>query len=238
MGNKLDKFSEAYDTDFYYSLENKYANIFYPTRIPELKGNSVLELGLGNGFVANVVEEISDNHVVIEGSPELIRTYHENYPDSDLRIVKSYFEDFETEERFDVILMGFILEHVDNPKIILEKYKKILKTDGCIYVTVPNFQALNKRIGYYAGLIEKMDTLTPGDLALGHQRLYSVETLKKLISSVNCRMEKLEGILLKPITTGQMNTLNFDESIYKALLEIGIQYPELSWGLLAKILPI
>ncbi|GIV30222.1 MAG: hypothetical protein KatS3mg028_1288 [Bacteroidia bacterium] len=36
-----------------------------------------------------------------------------------------YFEDFNFDKQFDRIEMGFILEHVDDPLFILNKYKKI-----------------------------------------------------------------------------------------------------------------
>lgn len=42
------------------------------------------------------------------------------------------------ELRFDVIHMGHVLEHVENPKEFLMSYQKLLKPGGVIYIEVPN----------------------------------------------------------------------------------------------------
>ena len=45
----------------------------------------------------------------------------------------------------------------------------------------------------------------------------------------------MEGIYLKPLTTSQMISLQFDKKIIDAFCEVGIAYPELCCGILAEI---
>ncbi|MDH3999212.1 MAG: class I SAM-dependent methyltransferase, partial [Desulfuromonadales bacterium] len=92
-------------------------------------------------------------------------------------------------------------------------------------------QALNKRVGYEAGMIEDMNRLSEADLALGHKRLFTVDSLVELLSGNGYVVERVEGIFLKPITTGQFKRLNLSEDILQGFMRVGIDYPELCVGL-------
>ena len=52
------------------------------------------------------------------------------------------------------------------------------------------------------------------------------------------KIEEMEGIYLKPFATSQIMSLNLKDEIIQALCEIGIEYPELSCGLLAQLTPV
>lgn len=118
MNNKLDDFIEAYGENFTYAFDNNIILNWYPLRIMELssKDSNLLELGIGHGFSTNRFSQHFSSHVVIDGSASVISQFREHYPNSSATIVESYFENFDTESRFDLIVMGFILEHVDNPR--------------------------------------------------------------------------------------------------------------------------
>lgn len=50
------------------------------------------------------------------------------------------------DERFDVIVMSEIIEHVPHPMDWLSHAASLLKPDGIIYLTTPNFDALGRRV--------------------------------------------------------------------------------------------
>lgn len=196
---------------------------------------SLLELGLGHGFTTNIFSNNFERHVVIEGSPAVIQNFKEKSPECTAQIVEAYFETFDTVEKFAVIVMGFILEHVDDPFKIINRYKKFLAPGGKMFLAVPNAEVLNRKLGYLAGMLDNMETLSKNDILLGHKRYYSVKTLSNEINLAGCQIDKMEGIYLKPFTTTQMISLNLDEKVIQALCEVGVNYPELSCGILAQI---
>ena len=143
--------------------------------------------------------------------------------------------EFYTEEKFDVIVMGFILEHVDDPFEIICRYKNYLSPGGKIFLAVPNAEVLNRRLGHLAGMLENIETLSENDLLLGHKRYYTVSSLSTEVDLAGYQIDKMEGIYLKPFTTSQIISLNLSENLIHALCEVGVDYPELSCGILAQI---
>jgi len=55
------------------------------------------------------------------------------------------------------------------------------------------------------------------------------------VVQAGCGVDRLEGIYLKPFTTRQIVSLQLDRKVIDALCSVGVQYPELSCGLLAEI---
>jgi SAM-dependent methyltransferase len=236
VSNTLDAHARAYDSDNPYDFDNSLMLRWYPRRIVELapNTNSLLELGLGHGYSTPLFSRALARHLVLEGSPAVIADFRKKAPDCRAEIVETYFERFESDEKFDVIVMGFVLEHVDNPPAILAHFRKFLAPSGKLFVTVPNAETMNRRLGHLAGLLPDMHALSENDVLLGHRRFYTVDSLRREVEAAGYEVERLEGIYLKPMTTRQLLSLNLSDGIVAALCTLGIDYPELSCGLLAE----
>ncbi len=237
MSNALDQHVAAYRGDNLYDFDNEILLTWYPQRVMHHAGSarSLLELGLGHGYATDIFSRRFERHVVLEGSPAVIQNFRDRHPDCRAEIVETWFETFQTEERFDLIVMGFILEHVDDPLLILRRLREFLAPGGRMFVAVPNAEVLNRRLGRLAGLLDDVTTLSENDHLLGHKRFYTAATLGADIAQAGCVLDRLEGIYLKPFTTRQIVSLQLDRTVIDALCAVGIDYPELSCGLLAEI---
>jgi SAM-dependent methyltransferase len=237
MSNALDKHVAAYQGDNIYDFDNEVLLTWYPQRVLHHAGKacSLLELGLGHGYTTDIFSRRFARHVVLEGSPAVIQNFRDKHPDCKAEIVETWFERFDTDERFDVIVMGFILEHVEDPLLILRRFREFLAPGGKMFLAVPNAEVLNRRLGQLAGLLDDVTTLSENDHLLGHQRFYTVATLSADVALAGCVVERLEGIYLKPFTTRQILSLQLDSNVIDALCTVGIDYPELSCGLFAEI---
>lgn len=240
MKNVLDNHVGAYEGHNLYDFDNEILLTWYPKRIIELSpdAKSLLELGLGHGFSTNIFSPFFQRHIVLDGSSAVIENFKKRYPDCRAEIVETYFEEYETTERFDIIVLGFVLEHVDDPIQILKHYKRFLKPSGIMYVAVPNAEVLNRRLGYLAKLLNNMEELSENDILLGHKRYYRVESLCSDLKISGFEIDKIEGIYLKPFTTKQIISLSLDRKIIDALCEVGISYPDLSCGILARVVTL
>ena len=231
MNLTIDQKTEAYDRS--YVLDNRLTLRWYPERVGALaRAGSMLELGLGHGYSTEYFARVFQRYQVVEASLEMIDRFREHFSTLDVDIVQGYFEDFETEERFDAIGMGFILEHVDDPAAIIRRYAELLSSDGSIFIAVPNAESLHRRLGHAAGLLPDICALSSADLEFGHKRYFTLESLLAMVQGEGLEVRKVEGLLLKPITTPQMLDLNLSEPILQALLKVGVDYPELCNSLL------
>jgi len=236
MMDTLDQCHDAYDKNF--PLDNRLTLEWYPQRVKQhCSGVSLLELGLGHGYSTAFFADAFPRYVVIEGSAEMIKRFRRNYPQVHVDLVEGFFEDFSTDEKFDVINMGFVLEHVEDPDLILRRYRKFLSPGGSIFVAVPNCEALHRRFGHAAGLLPDMTTLSPADLEFGHRRYFSLASLSALVTGAGYRIVKSEGLFLKPLTTGQLSALELPESVFQAMMAVGVDYPELANSILMQIEP-
>ena len=237
MKNVLDSHLVAYKGQSIYDFDNEIMLNWYPKRIIKHSNNSesLLELGLGHGFSTNIFSKHFKKLIVLDGSKAIIKNFKNRFPSCKVEIIETFFEDFETDEKFDVISMGFVLEHVEDPIKIIRYYKKFLNKDGRIFIAVPNAEVLNRRLGNLAGLLPDICSLSKNDHDLGHKRYYTIKTLTEDIITAGFKIEKMEGVYLKPFTTSQIISLNLDESLIDSLCQVAISYPELSCGLLAEI---
>lgn len=235
MTENLDTFASAYLESFDYSFDNQVILNFYPRLVLERlsQSGSLLELGLGHGISSSAFSGKFNRHVVLEGSNDVITQFKNGNPDSELEIICTLFEDYSPVELFDLVVAGFVLEHVDQPKLLMQKIMTWVKPSGVVVVAVPNARSLHRQIGVQAGLLNNMDDLSAGDMQLGHQRLYTLETLAELFLDVGVTEAEFLGLFLKPFTTNQLKKLNLSPKVLLAMCEIGEHLPDLCCALLA-----
>ncbi|MGO4326835.1 class I SAM-dependent methyltransferase [Cupriavidus sp. 2TAF22] len=234
--NHLDAVATEYLPNSATELENDLVLNWYPGRIIERFGHceALLELGLGHGFTASAFDQRCDRHVIVEGSPLVIELFGKRHPELAHTVVLDYFETFETEQRFDVIVMGFILEHVDDPGLLLARYRRFLKPGGKVYVAVPNAKSMNRRLGLELGLIDDIYSLNANDIALGHQRQYCRDTLRAVLNEHGYAITHEEGIYLKPLPLSVLKTLPDMRANMQAMLKVGVGFPDLCVALLVE----
>lgn len=235
MSKEIDQDLTAYDRN--YVLDNNLTLRWYPQRVVDMaqaRTGSMLELGLGHGHSTEYFANAFPRYRVLEGSQEMIDRFRERFTTDGIEITRCYFEDFETDERFDAVSMGFILEHVDDPALIIRKYARLLSPDGSIYMAVPNAESLHRRFGHAAGLLDDICALSAADLEFGHKRYFTLDSLLAMVRGEGLEVHEVEGLFLKPITTQQMLDLNLSEAILQGMLKVGVSYPELCNSLLIR----
>ncbi len=238
---KIEQKLEAYSSNYKYIMDINLMMDYYPNRIISMIKDkkdtadlSFLELGLGHGNTTEVFKHFFSDYTVIDGDIEIIEAYKKQHNDN-IKFVHSFFENYNTDKQYDIIVAGFILEHVDNPVEILKKFKNNLKDDGLMYVAVPNACTLNRRVGHEAGLLPDLLQLSQSDLDLGHKRYYTVDTIKKDCITAGYKVNAVEGIYLKPLTTAQMAQLDLSYEIMMGFCKVGKDFPELCVGILLEL---
>jgi 2-polyprenyl-3-methyl-5-hydroxy-6-metoxy-1,4-benzoquinol methylase len=214
-----DKFIE--DACQYYTYDWVFKQIF--------DCQSVLELGYGEGnFTA---ELINRNFIptVIDGSDILLKEAKKLHGDK-INVECCLFEDYNPIQKFDCILATHVLEHVDDPIHLLKKMKGWLNENGSVIVIVPNKESIHRQLAVIMGLQNELDSLSNRDLLVGHQRVYSIDTLSKDFIEAGLIIKEKSGFFLKVLPNSMM--LNYSNDLINALNLISESIPS---NLLANI---
>jgi len=235
----LDELKGSYTSDFPYFEENRMVHAAYGGRIAHhihaSGARNALSLGIGHTEVARaILSELTNgpllHYVIVDGALEIIDNFSRSLSPlpQELELLHGFFETFEYPDIFDIIEAGFIFEHVDDPALVLKRLHQFLAPGGRIFIAAPNARSLHRLLGHSAGFLPDMYALSPADLALGHKRYFDLKSLCTLVQEAGFQVARVEGMLLKPFMTSQLNQLNLPPSVWQALLEVSAGYPEIS----------
>jgi SAM-dependent methyltransferase len=236
----LDSYINAYDQSFPYHDDNigvlrTYAREFVEA-CKDRRNISLCSLGIGYEIVSKTIgtalADRIERYVIVEGSPAIIEKYRASasFP-FHVDLVEAYFETYTPADGFDVIEMGFVLEHVDDPALIVKRFAGFLKPGGVIIAAVPNARSLHRELGHRAGLLDDMYALSRWDLELGHKRYFDSDTFRSLFEDAGMNVVREAGLMLKPLSTAQLKQLDLPPSVWEALYRSGDISPKYAYSL-------
>ena len=138
------------------------------TQFVQSDGNELLEVGIGAGECALAAAEMGFNVYGIDiskGNIEQAKRYGLNADMMD-------FMDFESEKKWDIIILGDVIEHVPDPLLAMQKLGDILAKDGAIWISTPNFESA---FSMYAGHNDPMRK------EASHRHYFSRQSMFKLL---------------------------------------------------------
>jgi 2-polyprenyl-3-methyl-5-hydroxy-6-metoxy-1,4-benzoquinol methylase len=109
----------------------------------DLIGKHVLEVGCGSGGILIPFKEIGAEVVGIDFDD----TYMEAGRNRGLNLIDQSIYDFQTDIKFDLIILKDVLEHLPDLNLVLQKLNRLLSETGSIYIQVPTFEGL-EFLGY------------------------------------------------------------------------------------------
>ena len=178
--NELDMVvEELYETDFWdsdrqnlfddhsdsYSLGRRrlfISQIKYLSSIIS-KSSKILEIGSGHGETITELEKLQYNVTGVEPDIKNVE-FLKNQLNS--RIIQSNIESLKLDEKFDLIWMSHVFEHLSNPIKSLKDFKNFLNPNGIIFIEVPSVTKKND---------QRTFTVVP------HAYNYSSKSLKNIL---------------------------------------------------------
>lgn len=171
------------------------------SEIEKRKPKLVLDAGCGRGFYSATLTTFPfiKKIVGIDLNNEYLKIARKQFTDPRLKLGKASIYSLPFQDNsFDAIICSEVLEHVDDNRA-LQELQRVVKKDGVILITVPshNFPFLwdpvnwilmkffhthiNKNIWWLAGMWAD------------HERLYTVEQLKKVVAENSLKLKKIQG---------------------------------------------
>ena len=145
--------------------------------LPELSpGAKILDIGCGHGSVSH---ELVKRGFEVYGM-EINRDAIESLKVKGFRVVEcDITEPFNLNEKFDLVLLLDVLEHVFDPLSLLGEAAKVLKDGGEIIVSVPLYFDLIDRLRIlFTGSIISYDNLCYGREIYGRFRSYNYDHIR------------------------------------------------------------
>jgi len=119
----------------------------------QYKEITALDIGCGNGNIAFSLAALGLNVIGVDIDDNIIIQLNDraaNLGFLNLKFINIDANNLESsnlsKEKFDVIIMSEILEHLKNPTKVLADVKKLLNQDGFIILSIPNKFSLEERI--------------------------------------------------------------------------------------------
>jgi 2-polyprenyl-3-methyl-5-hydroxy-6-metoxy-1,4-benzoquinol methylase len=171
----------------------------------------VLDAGCGNGIVRHQIE--SDSNWIVDGVDIEFNILESNH--NKMSRGRTLFYDINErnelfKERYDIIILFDVLEHLSDPKKFLDAAGFHLKENGFIFLNVPACESLRSRY----------------DNIVGHIIRYDRKSLMDLVKEVNfkCIEAKYWGFFLYPIGLFRKIYLGFSKNDDK-LIKRGFEPP-------------
>jgi 2-polyprenyl-3-methyl-5-hydroxy-6-metoxy-1,4-benzoquinol methylase len=219
--NKIKESAEFYNNSFL-NFDFKLTEFNYLSLKPFFKGDLALELGPAIGQMTKyLVNDFKTIHLV-EGAKDLLDQIP-NYEN----IIKhhSYFEEFETDLKFDTIIMSHVLEHIEKPIEVLKHISRMLSDKGVFIISVPNAKSFHRLAAVEMGILKNEYELNERDHELGHYRVYDITQLKKDVVESDLKVLDEGGVFFKPLSNGQIET-NWNETMIDGFYKLGNRFPE------------
>lgn len=177
--------------------------------LPDLPANAkVLDIGCGFGSISHGLVELGYDVYGMEINSEALAVLKNkgiNPIDHDIT------RPFTLKERFDLVLLLDVLEHVFDPLALLKEAMNVLHINGCIIISVPlYFDLLDRLRILFTGNIISYDNHCYGpelyrkfrSYSYDHIRFFSNEDILEMCGLLHLQVEKLKYL---PIAGGTIN---------------------------------
>ena len=190
-----------------------------------LRAGSVLELGPAEGLMTERLASACTSLTVVEGSRAFCDSISLRLPG--VEVVHSLFETFEPKRRFDNIVLGHVLEHVENPPAIVARAGGWLAPQGRMLAAVPNSRSLHRQAAVLMKLLPAEDALNETDLHHGHRRVFDPDSFRQCFLAAGLAIEVFGGYWLKPLSNRQIEA-TWTKEMLSAFMQLGERYPDIA----------
>ncbi|MEI6179327.1 MAG: class I SAM-dependent methyltransferase [Chloroflexales bacterium] len=191
-----------------------------------LVGETILELGPAEGVMTELLVTTGKKLTVVEGAGAFCEDLTRRFPD--VNVVHSLFEEFQTHSLFDNIILGHVLEHVQDPVGILRLASRWLKPGGGrLFAAVPNSRSVHRQAAVIMGLLREEDALNEMDIHHGHRRVFNPESFRNVFYQAGLQVEIFGGYWLKPLSNRQIED-HWTPEMLDAFMRVGERYPDIA----------
>jgi 2-polyprenyl-3-methyl-5-hydroxy-6-metoxy-1,4-benzoquinol methylase len=190
-----------------------------------LRGDRILELGPAEGVMTELLAQMQKDLTVVEGSEGFCRALRQRFPS--ITVEHSLFEQYRPIDRFDFVILGHVLEHVEEPVAVVRRVASWLKPGGRVFAAVPNARSLHRQAAVLMGLLPQEDALNDKDMHHGHRVVFNPESFRAVFLRAGMAVEVFGGYWLKPVSNAQIESA-WSPAMVEAFMQLGERYPDIA----------
>ena len=189
---------------------------------------NILEIGPAEGVMTEILYPHFKDYTVVDGAKVFVENLKKRYPN--IHGYATLFENFDSHgKKFHNIVIGHVLEHVENPVEILARCKELLPESGGgrIVAAVPNSNSIHRQAAVLMGLLQSEKQLNETDKINGHRRVYDMDTFQADFKKAGLKIIHSGGYWLKPLSNAQIER-DWSREMIDAFLKLGEKYPDIA----------
>ena len=160
------------------------------------RGHDVLDVGCGEGFLAEQIQQMGNHVTGIDVLPQAKRQESiDRYIQGDLEQGIDADTPALRGREFDKVLLLDVLEHLRSPEKLLRDCRPLLKSNGHLIVSVPNVANITVRLMLLMGRFHYTER---GILDKTHMRFFTRKTIRELVKSNGFRIAQ-EKMTIMPL---------------------------------------
>ena len=139
----------------------------------------VLDVGCANGRLGKEIKKLGHFVAGIEISPQAAQNARQALDEVYVFDIEGEWPKKLEEQKFDLVVLPEILEHIFDPVYVLRKSSAVLKEGGEIIITTPNFMVWTNRIRFLFGRFKYGEQ---GMFDFGHIRWFTYRYLHEVLA--------------------------------------------------------
>ncbi|MDX2170995.1 MAG: class I SAM-dependent methyltransferase [Deltaproteobacteria bacterium] len=184
-----------------------------------------LELGPAEGVVSALLAEHFTDLTLVDGAERFCTELRARLPQA--TVICAAFEELEPTQPFDTIVLGHVLEHVDDPVGVLRRVRGWLAPQGVVCAAVPNAMSLHRQAAVLMGLLPDEHALNDADRRHGHRRVYDWAGFRADVVAAGLTIHASGGYWLKPLANAQIEA-TWTADMVEAFMRLGERHPEIA----------
>jgi len=163
-----------------------------------IRNLKILDVGCGGGIICEPLARLGAKVTGIDFSPNNIIAAKIHSKKNKLKInyINKDIEKSKLDEKFDIILMFEVLEHLDNWKKTIKNIKKNLNKNGLIIISTINRNPLSKL--FAINIAENILHWIPKGTH-DYNKLIKPEELKKILLKEKFNFNNIKGLVFNPL---------------------------------------
>ena len=163
-----------------------------------IRNLKILDVGCGGGIICEPLARLGAKVTGIDFAPNNIiaAKIHSKKNKLKIKYINKDIEKSKLDEKFDIILMFEVLEHLDNWKKTIKNIKKNLNKNGLIIISTINRNLLSKL--FAINIAENILHWIPKGTH-DYNKLIKPEELKKILLKEKFNFNNIKGLVFNPL---------------------------------------